>query len=250
MRLSIIIPILNSHEITRRQILHFKKMDLPDDVEIILIDDGSDPPLDFPGHGLKNLTIYATNDRRPWTVSLAKNQGVRMSKADYVLNTDIDHILVKETIMAARDFSGDRMTFKREFGVLDENGNFTQDVETVLSYGLLPERIKKKGLRAPPHGNSYVMRRCLFWEAGGYGSGDINKYPPMDETNFRAAYRKLMAEGRATTLDAELRPYIYLIPNGYYCGDPDFNPFGLFHGLSRSKWGFSQKFMEKMKQAR
>jgi len=46
-RLSIIIPVLNSHEIVRRQIEHFKKMNLPDDVELIIVDDGSDPPLEI-----------------------------------------------------------------------------------------------------------------------------------------------------------------------------------------------------------
>ena len=46
-RLSIIIPVLNSHEIVRRQIEHFKKMNLPDDVELIIVDDGSDPPLEL-----------------------------------------------------------------------------------------------------------------------------------------------------------------------------------------------------------
>ena len=46
-KLSIIIPVLNSHEIVRRQIAHFKKMNLPDDVELIIVDDGSDPPLEI-----------------------------------------------------------------------------------------------------------------------------------------------------------------------------------------------------------
>jgi len=46
-KLSIIIPVLNSHEIVRRQIAHFKKMNLPDDVELIIVDDGSDPPLEL-----------------------------------------------------------------------------------------------------------------------------------------------------------------------------------------------------------
>lgn len=46
-KLSIIIPVLNSHEIVRRQIKHFKRMDLPDDVELIIVDDGSDPPVEI-----------------------------------------------------------------------------------------------------------------------------------------------------------------------------------------------------------
>lgn len=245
MRLSIIIAILNSHEIVRRQLLHFKKMDLPDDIEIIFMDDGSDPPLADFDPKLKNLTILPTNDFRPWTTSIARNSGARLAKADWILMTDIDHILVRETIMAGREFTGDRMTYRREFGVLDESGNFNQDVPTLLSYGLLPERIRRKGLRAPPHGNSFVMRKELFWKAGGYRVTDMGeKYPPMDESHFRGAYRALMQSGQATTIADDLRPKIYLIPNGYYCGDPDYNPFGLFHGLSRSKWGHSKRFME------
>ena len=46
-KLSIIIPVLNSHEIVRRQVEHFKRMDLSDDVELIIVDDGSDPPLEL-----------------------------------------------------------------------------------------------------------------------------------------------------------------------------------------------------------
>jgi len=43
MKLSIVISIYQSHEIVRRQALHFAKMGLPDDVEFIFVDDGSDP---------------------------------------------------------------------------------------------------------------------------------------------------------------------------------------------------------------
>jgi len=47
MKVSVIIAVLNSHEVVRRQIEHFKKMELSSDVEIILVDDGSNPPLGF-----------------------------------------------------------------------------------------------------------------------------------------------------------------------------------------------------------
>lgn len=245
MKLSIIIGILNSHEIVRRYILHLRKMDLPDDIEIVFMDDGSTPPLDFPDHGIRNFNIYPTNDFRPWTSCLARNRGAKLAKGDYFLMTDIDHILVKETIMDARNFFGDRMGFRREFGVLDEDGNFTQDIPTVLSYGLDPERIPVKGLRAPAHGNSFVIRKELFWKIGGYNDYDTQRYPPMDESHFRGKYRMLEHRGLSST--SEYRPNIYLIPNGYYCGDPDYNPFGLFHNLSRKDWPFSRKFADKQK---
>lgn len=245
-KLSVIIGILNSHEMVRRYLLHLKKMDLPDDVEIIFMDDGSDPPLLFPDHGVKNLTIYPTNDFRPWTSCLARNRGAKLAKGDYYLMTDIDHILVQESIIDARNFTGDRMGFIREFGVLDENGNFTQDVDTLFKYGLDRERVKVKGLRAPAHGNSFVLRKELFWKIGGYNDYDVQRYPPMDETNFRGKFRLLQHSGKATT--SEYRPKIYLVPNGHYCGDPDYNPFGLFHDLSRKDWDFSRRFAAKQKQ--
>ena len=41
MKCSIIIAIYNSHEIVRRQLLHFESIGIPDDMELILVDDGS-----------------------------------------------------------------------------------------------------------------------------------------------------------------------------------------------------------------
>jgi hypothetical protein len=35
------------------------------------------------------------------------------------------------------------------------------------------------------------------------------------------------------TGDQDERPTIYMFPNGRYCGEKDFNPFGLFHDLKR-----------------
>ena len=42
MKLSIVIAVLNSHEIFRRQCVFWSKMKLPDDIEFVIIDDGSD----------------------------------------------------------------------------------------------------------------------------------------------------------------------------------------------------------------
>ncbi|KKT34565.1 MAG: hypothetical protein UW23_C0034G0004 [Candidatus Collierbacteria bacterium GW2011_GWA1_44_12] len=42
MKLSIIIAFYNSHEAVKRQVKYFSSMDLPDDIEFILVDDGSD----------------------------------------------------------------------------------------------------------------------------------------------------------------------------------------------------------------
>ena len=108
MKLSIIISVLNSQEVVRRQLLHWEKVGLHkmDDVEIILIDDGSDTPLhqelELEIDIFLNLRIFETNDKRPWTVELARNLGARMAEGEYVLMTDIDYILPKKAIEAVR----------------------------------------------------------------------------------------------------------------------------------------------------
>jgi len=42
MKISIVIPVLNSHEILRRQLIHMERF-VQDDTEIIIVDDGSQP---------------------------------------------------------------------------------------------------------------------------------------------------------------------------------------------------------------
>ena len=232
MRLSIIVPVLNSHEIVRRQILHFKQMDLPDDIEIIYMDDGSEPPLSFPDHGLKNFSIYQTNDSRPWTWALARNSGARLAKGKYLLMTDLDYIIPKNAIESALEFNGLKMRFKREFGVLDETGNFTQDIDVLKTYGLLLERIKTRGVKLAPHPNNFVMRKDLFFAMGGYREDHISlPYPQGEDTLFKRTWAEWLKVGRVR--DHDYRPTIYMFPNGRYCGGVNYNPFGLFHNLSR-----------------
>jgi glycosyltransferase involved in cell wall biosynthesis len=231
--LSIIIPVLDSHEILRRQVLHFKKMNLPDDVEIIIMDDGSVPPLEYT-EWLKNYTIYPTYDTRPWTSSLARNKAAEfLAKGDYFLMVDVDYILPRKAIDAARVFTGDKMRFKREFGILDENGDFRQDIPTLLAWGLDPERVAKRGVRLPPHPNVFCMKREIFFEMGGYEDRVGRRYPLREDNAFKAVWTKRVIDGKS--VEHPYRPTIYMFPNGQYCGDADYNPFGYFHTLSRKR---------------
>jgi hypothetical protein len=231
MKLSIIISVLNSHEILRRQFIHFKNMNLTDDVDIIILDDGSDIPLSD-SIGVKNLKIYPTNDKRPWTVELARNMGARISKADYYLMTDIDYIIPKDAIESALELKEDKMCFKRKFGILDENGEIKTDGKTLLEYGLLKERLTSRGVRMSPHPNNFVMRKETFWMLGGYREDLVDRpYPNKGDTYFKREWARARARGKVTV--SEYRPTLYMFPNGQYCGDVDFNPNGLFHNLSR-----------------
>lgn len=232
MKLSIIISILNSQEVLRRQLLWFKKMDLPDDIEIIFLDDGSEPPLHDCGIKVKNFTLHPTNDKRAWTVELARNLGARMAKGEYLLMTDIDYIIPKSAILDVYNLKEDKMRFRREFGILDENGELQLDYDTLRAYGLLESRIKERQRYMPPHPNNFVMRKTTFFDLGGYIEDRVGvPYPNGGDSHFKRTWARAFEAGKVTM--CEYRPTLYMFPNGQFCGDVDYNPFGLFHTLSR-----------------
>lgn len=245
-QLSLIIPFLNSHEIVRRQILHFRKMDLPDDVEIIFMDDGSDPPLQVDDPP-KNFRLIPTNDFRPWTSSLARNTAAKLAQGAYFFMTDGDYIVPREAILRALEFRGDRLGCRRQFAVLDEEGNVTQERDALLAYGLLPERYQERGVFIPTHPNNFVMRASLFHEMGGYREDLIltRPYPQKEDTHFKRKLMQFVAAGKIVLTNDE-RPVIYMFPNGQFCGDVDYNPFGLFHKLTRktpqNHWYMNPRF--------
>jgi len=235
MKVSVVIAILDSHEVVKRQIEHFKKMELDDDVEFIFVDDGSEPPL---SGEMKNLTWYYTHDKRPWTQGLARNLGASKSKGKYLFFTDIDHIITREAIEAVRKFDGDKMVFRRFYGILDEDGNIVCDEKSMVDFGLEPLRVRtKRGyLCAGTHGNTYAIRKSIFDRIGGYDSRYCTtmfhrggQYQ-SEESKFNSLCRVMVARGEIK--DQAIGPKIYFYPVSKFRADGDNNPFGLFHALS------------------
>lgn len=235
-KLSCIIPCLNSHEVVRRQLLHFSRMDMSD-TEIIIVDDGSDPPLEhyfecqYDHDGCIPVSFIATHDKRPWTWALARNAGARIATGEYLLMFDVDHIVPGPAIRFLKNFTGKKVQFIREFGVLDENGVLTQDRDVLADYGLPLE----KGLSLGPLPNNFAIRRDLFWELGGYREDLVEKeYPQGEDRHWRSTWRNYeMAHGGEGSCVCTQRPRIYMFPNGKYVGDVDGDVKGLFHTLSR-----------------
>lgn len=253
MKLSIVIPVLNSHEVVRRQLLHFSTMVWHGDTELIIVDDGSHPPLyrnwgicqammAADRSGLK-VTIQMTNDARPWTWALARNIGARMAVGEYLLMYDVDHIVPAYAIDFIRHFDGLKVQFVRDFGVLDENGKLKTDRETLTEYGLPPNVGKGIG----PLPNNFAMRRDLFWELGGYREDLVGTpYPQGEDRAWRSVWRTYeQNHGGEGSCVCPHRPKIYMFPNGKYLGDVDADPKGLFHKLSRKTnrnfWYHKQK---------
>jgi len=220
-KLSIIFAVYNSHEIVRRQIEYFKKMDLPDEIEIIIMDDESSPYLDFPNHGLKNFNIYRTGNKAPWTQALARNQSIAKARGDMLLFTDIDHFFPKETIMAVLEFNGDKMMFNRQYAILDQDGNICQKKQVLKEYGL-----NKNSLRKNRHNNSFAIRKSVYNKLGGYKKKYWeNRFHRSGDSSFYSSYERCAREGifRPSVTDH----LIYTFPS---FSD---NHLGLFHGLSR-----------------
>lgn len=236
MKISIVIPVLNSHKVVIRQIRHFKKMSMPENVELIIVDDGSNPPIPYTAEstGLKNLRVLFTNDKRPWTQGLARNMGAREAKGEYLFFTDIDHIITKEAVDAVLKFDGDKMTFPRYFGIFDRYGNILYDRNTLIKFGLASRY--RKSLYGGTHGNTYAIRRKIFEEMGGYN-------PKYCETGFHVGGKHTSEEGdlnhrygslvrRKKVKSQVTGPIIYVYPTSKFRTDKNENPGGLFHKLS------------------
>ena len=241
MRLSIIIPVLNSHEVVRRQLLHFYNIGLPGDTELILVDAGSHPPIE--NNFSQIATIHRTNDKRPWTWALARNAGARLAQGEYLLMFDLDHIVTRPLIDFVRGFGGHKVQFLREVGVLDERGRFTQDRNVLATYGFP----KANSLGVGPLPNNFAMRRDLYWELGGYREDLVERaYPQGEDRLWKKTWYEY--ERRSGNHADPHRPTIYVFPVGKIVGDVDYNPQGLFHNLTRktnrNHWYQEQKRRE------
>lgn len=221
-KVSIVIAVLDSHEIVRRQLLHFNHFKTSTNKwEVIIMDDGSELPI-RPIPVDYRLNIYPTGDTRPWSQPCARNAGAQLAAGEYLLMTDIDHVLTEQALQAVVDFEGDKMMFPRKWGVLNRRGRVTQDLQTLIEYGLDPMLYARRKLNAGQHANTFAMRKTLFDILGGYEERFCGKYGG-DDTNFSNRYGQLARAGRAKR--HSMGPAIYVYP------DPRKDVKGVFHKL-------------------
>ena len=244
MKVSIVTAVLNSPEVVRRHVLHYRAMPLPEDVEWIVVDDKSERPLRREDYDLPRLTIVRHELPGIWTQPAARNFGVRHAIGDYLLCTDIDHIVTLDLLTFARTTEYDFVKLKREVAVLDEEGRFVQTESEVLRYGFQPERFARGRFHIAPHTNSFIVRRQVYLDTGGVSERRVklHRHPNREEIPFRRRIFALEKEGKIQVLDeytngADTRPMLYMFPNGQYCGSINYNPFGLFHALPRKTRG-------------
>ena len=230
-KLSVIIAVLDSHEVVKRQLLHFQKMlfSNDNDVEFIIVDDGSDPPLqDWLILNMDkieiNCMIIQTNDKRKWSQPCARNAGAKIARSQKFLMTDIDHVISKEAIQFCVDSNEDKVMFPRQWAVLDKDGSINQGDRILEAYGLPSKIFKERGLNGGMHHNTFMIKRSLFEKLEGYDESFCGKYGG-DDTNFSNRYSDLYKNGEAKR--HVLGPSIYVFP------DPNRDVLKIFHSLRR-----------------
>jgi predicted glycosyltransferase involved in capsule biosynthesis len=190
-QLSLVVSVLESYDIVRRQLLHLEQVLTPA-CELILVDDGSVPSLEATCDTVPrtfSFVLHRTKDRRPWTQPRARNIGAALAHAPQLLFFDIDHILTPDLLAVCLTYDGDKLHWTRRPAILDEAGALVTDRAVLVDYGLTDET-------ASVHANSFLIRRALFERLSGYDERFCGRYGG-DDIDFNARYDRLCEQGIA-----------------------------------------------------
>ena len=257
MKTSYIISVLDSFDVVRKQLILLSNI-LPkykNDFEFILVSDGSEPLMinkifEFNNecfdsleiineeHSEKRdadiytieglgfpLKVVETHDKRKWTQPRGRNIGADIAIGEWLLMTDVDHIIAEEGLEDAYNFNGDKMVFRRKYAVLDDNGNIIRDYDVLREYGCKDKDLEAIG----SHANTFVMRKHIFCNLlKGYDHKFLGKYGG-DDTDLNKRYGELYYNGEQVERSVTAKGMIYVYP------DPSRDVKKVFHDLRRKK---------------
>lgn len=137
-------------------------------IEVVVVDDGSPS---FPAHeverpeGLPALRIYRHTEDRPWHQHAARNLGAVHARGEWLLLTDMDHVVTAQALTAL-------VSMKRVWR--DEGRPFFYTFERVDAPDMTPT-VRPDGT-PKRHPNSFVMAKDLYWRIGGYDEAYCGVY--------------------------------------------------------------------------
>lgn len=194
MKGSIVIAVLQSYEVVRRQLLWFDKLLLRyPSWELVMVDDGSVPEIPNTSTSDRVRFIRVPPHDEPWTQPRARNIGAASCvNSDYVFFTDIDHVITEEAMDEADKFTGDKLHFLRKRGALNIHGvEVLEREKLLLEYGGREDTVDI----IDTHYNTFCIRRfihvCLLH---GYDEKFCGKYGG-DDTDYSSRYGELHYSG-------------------------------------------------------
>jgi hypothetical protein len=149
--ISVVYPIYNFTEDKKHYLIDNWKLypiSLQKEFSWILVDDYSDVPIlfniDFP----INLKIVRITEDKGYNIGGAKNIGIYLANSEWILQSDIDHILFPESAKKILNLE------------LKNNHIYSFNRIRLKNDGTLQQR--------HPHANSFLIQKDIFWKLGGY----------------------------------------------------------------------------------
>jgi len=167
--LSVVVPFYRNQRMLSRQYLVWAlewPAALKECVEVIIVDDGSPEPAANVARlyhaDLPALSIYRVLEDRPWNQHSARNIGAHEARGEWLLLTDVDHVIPVDTLKAALEFGDPACgyTFARRDAPSGEP--WKSDHWSTMAHTLNREGARK------PHVNSMALTREAYWRVGGY----------------------------------------------------------------------------------
>jgi hypothetical protein len=155
--LTLVVPFYRNQHFLRRQVEWWSLLapDLQANLSAIIVDDGSPEPASDVLHDMAQpfpIRLFRIHEDRRWNWLAARNIGFHHAPHGWVLVTDMDHVVPEATFRSVL------------YGAHHH--------DTIYGFS----RKEYTGVRIPPHPNSWLMTRAMFWKVGGYDEELSGKY--------------------------------------------------------------------------
>lgn len=169
---TLVVPYYENPKFFSEQITRWSKFSdgLASYMNVVVVDDGSprNPAENvlrtFNSRGsLASLRLFRIDEDVRWNWLAARNIGVHKASTDWVMLTDMDHVM------------SERVLSTIVTGVFDKR--------TIYRFS----RVEHTGNKLHPHPNSWFMTRDMFWKVGGYDEALSGYYGTDGEYRRRCA---------------------------------------------------------------